>query len=188
MSLLDRLFRHPRRERTVAELYGLIVAQARRPWFYLEGGVPDTVEGRFELIALHAWLVMRRLKDLGPAENAFNQALFDYMFKDMDRSLRELGAGDLGVGEKVKEMARHFYGRVAAYEGALMPGRPPEALAEALDRNLYGSTLPEPAQVARMAAHVRAESERLAGFPVSRLMAGEVAFAEPPAALARVEE
>lgn len=178
--MFSRLFKRTSQDRTVAELYGRIVAQAREPGFFAAANVPDTVEGRFELVALHAWLVMRRLRDQGPEAAAFNQALFDFMFADMDLNLRELGVSDMKVGEKVKDLASHFYGRINAYEGAMQPGARSEALAEALDRNLFGSTLPDPADVATMVAYVRAQAAALDALPVRRLLAGEVAFAPAP--------
>lgn len=173
--MLSRLFKGSDQERRVATLYGHIVEQARSAPFFAAAGVPDTVEGRFELIALHGWLVMRRL-GRDPAAAVFNQALFDYMFADMDLNLRELGVGDLGVSKKIKDLASHFYGRVKAYEDGVAPDAPPEALEGALDRNLFGSTLPEPAQVAAMAAYVRAAEARLAAQGTDLLMAGSVDF------------
>jgi cytochrome b pre-mRNA-processing protein 3 len=178
--VLTRFFRRSRQQRTVADLYGRLVAQARQPGFFLHAGVPDTIEGRFELIALHGWLVMRRLGREGRDAAELSQALFDYMFADMDTNLREAGVSDLKVGEKVKELARHFYGRVKAYEDGLMPGAAEAVLTDALDRNLLGSTLPDPAHVARMAAYVRREAAALDAGPVDRLLAGEVAFGPPP--------
>ncbi len=178
--MFSRLFKRTSHERTVAGLYGRIVAQARETGFFAVANVPDTVEGRFELVALHAWLVMRRLRDQGPEAAAFNQALFDFMFADMDLNLRELGVSDMKVGEKVKDLASHFYGRINAYEGAMKPDAAPDALAQALDRNLYGSTLPDPADVATMEAYVRAQAAALDSFPPARLLAGEVAFAPAP--------
>jgi len=164
----------------VAELYGRIVAQARQPSFFDPCGVPDTLEGRFELVALHAILVMRRLSAEGQAAADFNQSLFDFMFLDMDTNLREAGVSDIKVGEKVKELATHFYGRAKAYADGLAPGAPSDVLDGALDRNLFGSTLPDPEQVARMAVYVRREAEALAAWPADRLMAGEVAFGPAP--------
>ena len=82
------------------------MAQARQPGFYRDCGVPDSVDGRFELIALHTFLVLHRLKADATDTEALGQALFDVMFQDMDQSLRELGAGDLGVGPRVKRMAQ----------------------------------------------------------------------------------
>ncbi len=178
--MFSRLFNGSDQERRVADLYGRIVEQARSPGFFAAAGVPDTVEGRFELIALHGWLVMRRLgRDQAAA--AFNQALFDYMFADMDLNLRELGVGDLGVAKKIKNLASHFYGRVRAYEDGLAPDAPTTTLSQALDRNLFGSTLPDPGQVELMAAYVRAADAALASQGTDRIMAGDVAFAPVPA-------
>jgi len=178
--LFRRLFERHQRERTVAGLYGRIVTQARHEGFYTDAGVPDTLEGRFELIALHAWLVMRRLREGGEAALEFNQLLFDFMFADMDSCLRELGVGDLKVGERIKDMARHFYGRVAAYESGLAPDAAADALAGALDRNLYGSTLPDREHLDAMAGYIRREAARLSDVDVERIMAGEIGFGPPP--------
>src|SRR5690242_9073061 len=94
-------------EATVRALYGAIVAQARAPAFYMNYGVPDTLDGRFELLVLHAFLYFRRLKREPAAEaGEAGQAVFDLMFLDMDRSLRELGVGDLSVPKKIKRMAQ----------------------------------------------------------------------------------
>lgn len=179
--MLTRLFR-PNTKRTVALLYGRIVTQARQPGFYRDCGVPDTFEGRFEMVSLHAWLVMRRLAKEGERAAAFNQALFDFMFAEMDSGLREIGVYDLSVGRKVKELASHYYGRVAAYDSGLAADAAPEALEDALDRNLFGSTLPERAAVRRVADYVRREAAALDSFPADRLLAGEVEFGPAPQA------
>ena len=93
------------------KLYRSVVSQARRPEFYLLVGVPDSLDGRFELNALHVFLVLDRLKQDYPRGAGLGQALHDVFFADMDHSLREMGAGDLGVGKRVKKMAQGFYGR-----------------------------------------------------------------------------
>lgn len=174
--MLGRLFKKKISEHIVAKLYGTIVEQARRPEFFTSLGVPDTVEGRFEMVAVHAWLVMRRLAQGDASAAAFNQALCDFMFADMDFNLRELGASDMKVGEKVKDLAIHYNGRVHAYNAGLAAAEP-GVLVDALDRNLYGSTLPDPAHVAAMAAYVRRQQAHLEGFPIDRLLAGDVVFA-----------
>jgi cytochrome b pre-mRNA-processing protein 3 len=137
--------------------YAAVVAQARRPEFYAQLGVPDTLDGRFELVALHTFLILRRLKSQG--EGGAGQALVDLFIQDMDASLRELGAGDLGVGRKVKAMAQAFYGRIAAYDAGLADGA--ESLEAALRRNLYGTAAepgPPAAILAALAGYVRRES------------------------------
>jgi len=179
MSLLASLFRSQPRRAAVHAAYGRIVDRARLPLFYAEWGVPDTLDGRFELLALHAFLVLNRLKREHDATAAFAQALFDTMFADLDRALREMGVGDLGVGRRVKEMAAGLYGRIAAYERGLADA---PALPAALGRNLYGTTAASEAQLLRAADYVRRQAAALAAQPVARLLEGEVAFAPAEAA------
>lgn len=160
-------------------LYDGIVAQARQPAFYAVCGVPDSVDGRFELVALHAFLVLRRLnRDSGPAAD-MAQTLVDTLIQDMDRSLREMGVGDLGVSRRVKEMARGFYGRIAAYEASLDGAD--EMLRAALTRNLYGTVAAVPgAAVAAMATYMRHQAAMLEGQDLAALLAGTVVFGSPP--------
>ncbi len=161
-------------------LYAEIVAQARRPEFYRRWAVPDSLDGRFELIVLHMFLVLQRLKRDGEAAEELAQGLFDTLFLDMDQSLREMGAGDLGVGKRVKRMVQAFYGRVEAYEAGLAQGE--AALQEALRRNLYGTVAPEPRHLAALARYLQDESRALAAQASSDLASGRVAFGAPPAA------
>lgn len=182
MAMLDRLFRKDPAaalaSRRGAALYARAVAQARLPEFYRAAGVPDTLDGRFELIALHAFLLLRRLKQEGEAGSALAQAMVDAMFADMDASLRELGVGDLGVAPRIKRMASGFYGRIAAYEAGLA-GADAE-LAEALRRNLYGTVEPGPAAVAALAGYLGAAAAALAEQAGAALLAGEARFPAPP--------
>jgi len=159
-------------------IYERIVAQARRPEFYADFGVPDTLDGRFEMIGLHTFLVLYRLKG-EPAATGLARTVVETMVLDMDRSLREMGAGDLGVGRRVKAMARGLYGRIAAYEAGV--DGPDAMLEAALARNLYGTVAPPPAHLAAVAGYVRAQAAALAGQDLAGLLAGEVAFGPPPA-------
>jgi len=172
------LFDHWRRRRMEEEaaerLYEALVKQARSGAFYSDCQVPDSVDGRFELIALHVFLLLHRLKASYPETSRLAQTLHDRFFADMDRSLREMGAGDLGVGKRVKRMAEAFYGRIPAYEGALVD----DDLAEdALRRNLYG-TLPDATPVAlkAMTTYLSSQVAHLSGQDTAALMAGQVAF------------
>lgn len=161
-------------------LYLSVVEQARAEVLFTHCGVPDSLDGRFETIALHAFLLLRRLKEDGPEAAALSQAVFDAMFADMDRNLREMGAGDLGVGKRVKAMAEGFYGRVKAYDAALATDGG-EALDAALRRNLYGTVEAKPAQVAAVAAYMRREAKALGRQETADLLAGRVTFGPPPA-------
>src|SRR3954468_3142756 len=146
----------PNPERTAAELaYQRIVEQSRQPGFFLDGGVPDTVDGRFELICLHAFLYLHRLKGEQSRSARFGRRFVAAMFADFDRSLREMGTGDLSVGREVKRMAEGFYGRFAAYEDGLAADD--GVLRPALARNLFGTATPDPAQLAAMVLYVRGQ-------------------------------
>ena len=135
--------------------------------------MPDTLDGRFELIALHSFLVLHRLH-AEPATQDFAQALFDAMFQDMDRGLREMGTGDLSVGKQVKLMATGFYGRIDAYQAGLAAGDP----GEALRRNLFGTVAePEAAHVAWFAAYLADQAATLARQPAAAIATGQVEFA-----------
>jgi cytochrome b pre-mRNA-processing protein 3 len=149
-------FNHFRKPRlaprgTIGAIYGMIVTQAREPLFYRDLGVPDTVNGRFDLIVLHLWTVLRRLREIaGTAE--FSQALFDRFCDDLDDNLREIGTGDLAVPKKMQAFGEAFYGRIAAYDIALSDS--PEALAQAISRNILDGGGIENAR--RLAAYARA--------------------------------
>jgi len=171
---LASLFRRNRHRARAHAAYTSIVEQARAPDFFLRLEVPDTLDGRFEMIALHMFLVLNRLKTEHAATEEFAQALFDAMFADLDRGLREMGASDMGVGKRVKEMATGFYGRVAAYEKGLAGDD--ELLSDALKRNLYGTVQPSAHAVAGMARYVRGQARTLARQPVEAFFRDDVRF------------
>lgn len=167
-----------RRRESADRLYLALVALAREPRFYTDLGVPDTVDGRFEMLALFVHLALRRLRREGEGTARFSQDLFDTMFADLDQSLRELGAGDLGVAPRIKRMAEGFYGRIAAYDKALDEGD--AALGAVLRRNLYGTVTPDEAVLVRMAGVVRRLDAAFAGLPLEALYAGEPAVPMEP--------
>jgi cytochrome b pre-mRNA-processing protein 3 len=162
-------------------LYASIVEQARDPAFFRDLGVPDTVLGRFEMMALHAFLVFRRLRDAGQDGRELAQAVHDVMFAEIDTGLRELGIGDMGIGKRVKSLARNFYGRIEAYEAGLEGGT--SVLAEALTRNVYATAPPLPGQALAIAAYMERETAALRDQPTAALLvAGTVRFGSAPVA------
>ena len=146
----------------VHELYTAIVAQARQPVFYRDLGVPDVLDGRFDLIVLHMSAVTRRLAALGDDAKEIEQGLMGLFFADMDRSLREMGVGDLSVGKKIRNMAEAYYGRSQAY-GEALKADDDQKIKEALGRNVYGG---EPANDA--ALNVMAGYQRVLGNAVEQ--------------------
>lgn len=186
---LARLFRS--RDQAAIALYGRLVAQARRPEFYTVCGVADTVPGRFEMIALHMFLVLYRLKQEGGRGAALAQNLFDVMFEDMDRNLRELGTGDLAVGKRIKSLAKSLYGRIAAYESGLAPSGGGEGiggrLEEALARNVFADVSVQAGQLAALADYLRRTVATLAAQDYRDIAAGRPAFGPLPGSSAEVE-
>ena len=143
---------------TIEAIYGMIVTQAREPLFYRDLGVPDTVNGRFDLLVLHLWLVLRRLRPI-PGGVGLSQALFDRFCDDMDANLREMGVGDLTVPKRMQAFGEAFYGRWAAYDLALAAGEEP--LAQALCKNvLNGENVEKARQLAAYADSVMAALDR----------------------------
>lgn len=173
------LFKRSNRADQAHSLYLAVVDQARKPVFYSRLGVPDSLDGRYELIVIHAALLLRRLRDEGAAGAELGQVMFDVMIDDLDQSLREMGVGDLSVGRRVKAMARAFFGRAAAYESALSDD---EALTAALDRNLFGTVSVEGRCVTAVAAYMRDVAAQLEGQSGAALLDGSVDFGDAPGA------
>ncbi len=167
------------RKRTATRLYHAAVAQARLPVFYDALRVPDSLDGRFDLLSLHVFLVVNRLNRAGRKGTRLAQSVFDLMFIDMDRSVRELGIGDLGVPKHIRRMMKGFNGRCVAYADAL---RSPVQgdLREALARNVYGTLAVtarlEPVLLATLETYVRDAAARLASLPDSRVLEGAIDF------------
>ena len=177
---LPRLFKEPPTKAAANRLYAYAIEQARHPAFYLNSGVPDTPDGRFDMIALHVSLVLRRLRQDHQRTADLAQALFDLMFADMDQNLREMGVGDIGVGKRVKAMAQAFYGRLAVYESGVESTADDGELAAALRRNLYRKTSPREDQVAGVVDYMRREAAVLDRLDIEQVMAAEFRFGPPP--------
>ncbi|MEZ5864910.1 MAG: ubiquinol-cytochrome C chaperone family protein [Geminicoccaceae bacterium] len=159
-------------------LYHGIVARAREPRFYAEWGVPDTPDGRLELIFAHTALVMRRLRAEGEAGSNLAQDLFDVLFADVDRNIREQGVGDLSVGKHVKRSAQTFLARAQALDVGLDAGDR-DGIARILDRNIHNrvaadepATTP-PDGMLQLAAHLQGEAARLERLDGAALLAGQ---------------
>jgi cytochrome b pre-mRNA-processing protein 3 len=180
---LKRLFQTPRFQAEGRALYRQIAERARRPIFYTAYGVPDTIDGRFEMLCLHGYAVFHGLKGKGADAEALSQAIYDAMFADLDGSLRELGVADLGVGRRIKTMTEALNGRIQAYDRGFAVGD--AELEQAIRRNVYGTATPSSDQVRWMAGYlasiravfVQASFEDLCTARVMPLLP------EPPASL-----
>ncbi len=170
------LKRTPRAD-TIQGLYGAIVAQGRKPAFYAGYGVPDTPEGRFDMILLHLILFVRRLRREPAPIRALGQRVFDLFCRDMDHSFREMGIGDLAVPKHMRRVAEAFYGRATAYDAAIEDADE-EQLAAVLARNIFQSAAPS-AGARRLGRYVRLAIDELDRQEAGELAQARVSFPDP---------
>jgi len=169
--VLKTLANSRKRRQAAVRLATALVARARDPIFFTKFNVPDTIDGRFDLVALHAFLVLDRLEASGRRD--LSQALIDAVFAGFDEGLRDLGAGDIGMGRRMKKIANAFYGRLNAYRSAT--GQ--VALAAALLRNLYRGDAVNEASARELVMY--AESAR-AALAASDIGSGDAQFGPVP--------
>lgn len=171
--MILNLFRKNTATEPVYAVYSAIVAQSRQPRFYADWLVPDTVTGRFDMISLHMALLFRRLRSETTDRKAFSQAVFDLFFKDMDRSLREMGVGDLAVPKKIQKMGNIFFGLLASLSEA-MDRNDVAALEEVIARNLFDGA-PGP-HISALAEYLMAEDRVLATQDAATITGGSIEF------------
>jgi len=159
--------------RIVRKVYSDIVAQSRQRLFYADWGIPDSVNGRFDLISLHMCLVFRRLKSSDPEAKTFSQGLFDLFFLDMDHSLREMGAGDMAVPKRIQKMGELFYGMAESLSKAL-DEEDNDALQSCLVRNVYDGV--QTPSLELLVQYVLAQSEFLASQESEAIRNGLIEF------------
>jgi cytochrome b pre-mRNA-processing protein 3 len=167
------LLRRKRPERAVDGLYRRIVSAARAEALYDAYGVPDSSEGRFEALSLHLILVLRRLKSLPAPAADIAQELVDLTFRELDRSLREMGVGDISVPKRMKSLGQAFYGRVSGYEAAFNPADP-QTLAAAIGKSGVVGGAGE-----RLAAYALASERLLAALPLEDILGETHLFPDP---------
>ncbi|HEX8063521.1 MAG TPA: ubiquinol-cytochrome C chaperone family protein [Allosphingosinicella sp.] len=169
MALLSRLFGERRERAALRPLYDALVAAARAPAWYREGGVPDTLEGRFDMVAAMLSLVLLRLEAEGEDARAESVALTEIFIDDMDGTLRQIGIGDFVVGKHVGRLVGALGGRLGAFREALGGGADLELVVR---RNVYRDVPAPDSQIAWVEARLRAIEARLAATPMEPLLAG----------------
>ncbi|MBX7146740.1 MAG: hypothetical protein K1X44_05465 [Alphaproteobacteria bacterium] len=179
MKILSRIFKKSSSKNIAWDLYTKVVEQARHPVFYNKFFVPDTLDGRFELIILHIYTLMHQFKSRQNTK-ILNQELFDVLFQDMDYNLREMGAGDLGVGRRIKIMIQAFYGRIKAYDQAFSDSDPFHALRLAFTRNVYGTMDSIDQEIVdKMVLYIKEMKEFFSTIPTEDFLKGNFAFPNP---------
>lgn len=174
MLNLKKLFKPNAEWNAAHALYSATVLAGRDPVFFSAWGVPDSAEGRFEALAMVAFLTLQRLKE-PPLPSSLGQAYFDIMFEDIDSNLREMGVGDITVGKKVKKLAESFYGRIKAYEAGLN-AQDDTALTTSLQKFLFRGVNPDAATLAETCAYMRAQAQNLADQDAATLSNGSISF------------
>jgi cytochrome b pre-mRNA-processing protein 3 len=174
LSAIKKLFTPDPVQQQAHEAYVAVVSQARDVRFFRDWKVEDTLDGRFDVIVLHVCMVIARLEKepQAPRVKEFIRVLSEVFFSDMDRSLRELGASDTGVGKRINKMAQAFYGRLKAYNEALAAGD----ITEAISRNIYRDKAPETSILSAWQGYAQSVSEALAGQSAEQLMQGRILF------------
>ena len=175
------MFKFKRLRRTGApsdiarRLYEMLVSRARAPVFHAGHGVPDSIDGRFDLLTMHAFLVLDALASCGPDGNKLAAELVDAIFAGFDDALRALGVSDFGLARRMKAMAGAFYGRLEAYRAA----RTEAELTAALARNLYRGNAPSGSEAERLAHYILSAARHLRASP-SDLLKGDAQFGPLP--------
>jgi cytochrome b pre-mRNA-processing protein 3 len=177
VTFLKRIWPTAPHREAARTLYRKAVEQARVPAFYRTFGVPDTVDGRFDMIVIHTGLTVRRLRDA--PENALPrtvaQEMFDYMIVDFDRSLREMGVGDLSVGKHIKKMGQAWYARAATYDRGIDEAAAGDAgaLERALVETLFRAT-PDAGGAKAIAHYILRAEAHLKSQALTVLATGEI--------------
>lgn len=176
------LFRNKARDAQVSRLYDQILAQSRDPALYLDGQVPDTVEGRTDMMVLHLFLLMHRLNGEQGEIHELARGVCDRFFAELDRAMREMGVGDLTVPKKMRKIADIYTGCSSTYGNALNSADDGE-LAQALLRNVYGRSQDRQHQAHMLAIYVRRASRALAATTAASIVGGSIPFPSPSLSL-----
>jgi len=172
-----RLFSKSRhRPDHAASIYAAIVKAARNPVFYTRLGVPDTLDGRFEVLSIMLHAVCRRLVHGSDPDTEFSRRITEHFVVDMDSVLREIGVSDVRVAKKMKTLYGAYGGRIAAYDIALAAGG--DGLEKAVARNVFPDGAPE-GMAAALAAYMLASNAMLAGISTADIGRGHVVFPDP---------
>ena len=145
-----------------------VTAMAREPEPYLRGWTPDTIYGRFHMVALSATLAMRRFRDQGNDGKVLSKAFSERLFSDFDHSLREHGVGDSSIARRIRKMGEEFYGLVTAVDEALEQGGPDRHLAEVIQRNIQH----DPEKALELAKYVLDLNARVERLPEAQILSG----------------
>jgi len=170
-------------EKKAKIIYALIVKHSRNPVFFDQYGVADTIEGRLDLLMLHAFLMFQRYKTDDPLFRDLSQSVYDVMIKDIDLSMREQGIGDTGVSIRIKKITESLHGRINIYQQGLKDGLESPTLKDALRRNLFHKMNPTERNLGQICQYMHDCAYQLSNLNTDQLQQGAVEFADIPASL-----
>jgi cytochrome b pre-mRNA-processing protein 3 len=159
LNILDWLRKRSPTGRTATKIYGSIVAQARTRSFYADWGIPDTAEGRYEMLVVHMFLVLEAMRDMGVQTAATQRALVEQFVTDVDDSLRQLAVGDMSVPRRVKKAAAGLKERTALYRAAIEADASEDALVEALADTIGNGKAAQTMELRALAAYMIASRQ-----------------------------
>jgi cytochrome b pre-mRNA-processing protein 3 len=172
LSLFKRFFNRSDGRAALQPLYQAVIAEARLPFWYADGKVPDTLDGRFDMVGAVLSYVLLRMEELGEPAQRPSVMLTEIFVDDMDGQLREEGIGDVIVGKHIGRMMAALGGRLTAYRAARAAGGDLQA---ALIRNVYRGAAPTEAGVVDLVANgLRRLDNDLSGCPLETLIAGRL--------------
>ena len=182
--MLRSLKRRAEFQRKAGEIYGVIVTRARQPAFYAHLGIPDTPAGRYEMVVLHLFLVLERLRREGSSAETLARALIEAFVSDMDDAVREMGTGDVGVAKRVRRAVAGFYERSKDYREALAAGER-QALELTLARHARGLGAADQ-RIGALSDYVRNAVASLADQQGANLNEGRISLPKLPLIAERV--
>jgi cytochrome b pre-mRNA-processing protein 3 len=177
-GIMFGLFRNKERDAQISRLYDQILAQSRDPQLFTVGQVPDTVEGRTDMMLLHLFLLMHRLGGEQGSVHELARGVCDRFFTELDRAMREMGVGDLTVPKKMRKIADIYTGCSSAYGNGLASADPAE-LPDALLRNVYGRDEAKRPQARALADYVLRAAKSLANLPAEAFVGGSIPYPTP---------
>ena len=178
---LQQLYKTPHQQKSldvqrVEQLYNTVISQARNPYFYTQCHVSDTPEGHFDMIALHLFLVLQRIKKI-PNSDQFSRLLIEWFVDDIDANLREMGTSDLRVGKKVRLMTEALFGRLDAYRTTFE--QEPDKISEVITRNVFRARQIPPHVISALIGYFFSQSDYLAKQSDETVLQGRVVFSHP---------
>ena len=175
MPIFTDIFGNKTEKRAADRLFQASVAQARQVWFYEQAHVPDTTAGRFDMITLHLFLVLDRLKQAqsGDLERLVAERFID----ELDVTFREMGTGDMGVGPKVRKLAQQFYNRLSRYAAANAAGG--AAMTAELHDTLFDAAQDRRSDAERLAIYLDGARTHLSTLADNMIVGGDISFPSP---------